>query len=360
MPTNSQTTTNTNLQDDLEFDKLYRGEIDQINQEMGLFFPANLSPNMKSVWEEFFDILRYMYNFEVLDLSYVRKYLFDFFEMAKKESDELERKKAAVQVMRQKAKESVEKQKQILRLFYADQYTKNIQKVYEELTDDEKIEFLTYLNNGEIPAEVQSLIDERDAENDEENQLSLEEIDELQRNAIKNIFGKYNNSHGKLNLGKTGNVVSAEAIDEFINQKEDEEAQSLRAQTKIRTMPNLPNSVQNPNPNSQNSPNSSIPQGGIVNSNFTNSQNLTNSQNNSGFGNNQNNLPNNSQNLASNQQFVPRGGVANFGQNPNQNNSVGNFQNSTPKSAPNFNPNNPHSPKVIPPRTRGLNDLLKK
>jgi hypothetical protein len=346
--TNSQTTKNNNLQDDLEFDKLYRGEIDEINKEMGLFLPPKLSPEMTSVWEEFFDVLRYMYAFEVLDLFYIRKYLFDFFEMAKKEPDELERKKAAVQVMRQKAKESANKQKEILRLFYENQYTKNIEKIYNELeSDEEKIEFLTYLNNGEIPAEVQSLIDERDAENNEESQLSPEEIDELQRNAIQNIFSKYNNSHGKLNLGKTGNVVSAEAIDEFINQKEAEEAESLRAQTKIRTIPNLPNSVQNPNSTfgqtfDQNLRNNQNPQ----NSNFTNSQNLTNSPNNSGFSNNQNNLSNNSQNLPSNQQFVPQNNIANLGQNStNPNNS---------------NINNLHNPKAIPPRTRGLNDLLKK
>ena len=355
MSNNSQTTTNNNQnisQDDLEFDKLYRGEIDEINKEMGLFLPPKLSPEMTSVWEEFFDVLRYMYAFEVLDLFYIRKYLFDFFEMAKKEPDELERKKAAVKVMRQKAKESVNKQKEILRLFYENQYTKNIEKLYNELeTNEEKIEFLTYLNNGEIPAEVQALIDERDGENSEENQLSQEEIDELQRNAIKNIFGKYNSNHGALNLGK-GNVVSAEAIDEFINEKETEEAETLRAQTKIRTMPNLPNSN-----NSSPSPNQTFDQNLRNNQNLPNLP-LTNSQNDSNisgqFQTNSISSQNLGQNKLQNSNLTPKNNIQNFGQ-INSNNSQNNSQNSVNISSPNS-----HNPKAIPPRTRGLNDLLKK
>jgi len=375
---NQSTITN---QDDLDFEKLYNGEIDQINQEMGLFLPPNLPPEMKDIWEEFFDILRYMHNFEVLDLGYVRKYLYDFFEMARKEPDELERKTNAVQIMRQKAKESVEKQKKILRLFYADQYTKSIQKVYEELNDEEKIEFLTYLNNGVIPDEVQALIDERDADELEETQLSHEEIAALQKSTIERIFNQYSSSKGKLNLGKGGAVVSAEAIDEFINQEQDEEDRKdeiLRSQTRIRTLPNLPDSSQDQTPSfnstylgqntSQNNV-QNVGQNNIVNSNFSANQNPNSNPNpnqiNPNFANqnqspNYQNQPNNSnfsQQFTNQQNQNPQNNISNFRSNSQNSNTQNNGQNPS-----NFQSqqNNLDNPKAIPPRTRGLNDLLKK
>lgn len=338
-----------------------------LDVQLGLNPPKGASPAMLEIWNDFFILIREMYAWKILEANFVRKYCFDFFEMGRKkpdgglnnENEEILVKKNALQNMWASVMKKIETIKELQEMEHVDELKRINIEIFDSLkTDEEKIEFLTYLNNGVIPAEVQALIDERDVENNQESQLSPEEVDELQRNAIKNIFGKYNSNHGALNLGKTGNVVSAEAIDEFINQKENEEAQIVRSQTKIRAMPNLPNSNNSsPNPNQNFDQNL---QNNIVNSNFTNSQNLINSQNNSGFGNNQNNLPNNSQNLPSNQQFVPQNNIANFGQNPNQNNSVGNFQNSIPKSAPNFDPNNPHSPKAILPRTRGLNDLLKK
>ena len=302
--TNSQTTTNTNLQEDLEFEKLYRGEIDQINKEMGLFLPPNLSPEMTSVWEEFFDILRYMYNFEVLDLFYVRKYLFDFFEMAKKEPDELERKKTAVQVMRQKAKESAEEQKEILRLFYAGQYTKNIEKIYNQLeSEEEKVDFLKMIYNGNLPPEIQATIDQNNAP-----QFTPEEIEQMHRKAVADATIKYR-KHG-LNLGQTGTVLTAAQIAEFVDADGDgendlEETLPKQEIKKIKTLPDLPNNSD-----------MSIPKNNISDFN-TSSQN--NSQKSPNFqSQNSQNIPNGQKSLQNSQK---NGSIS-------QNNSQNNLQNS--------------------------------
>lgn len=352
---NSTKITNINLEEVAQdiFEKAKLNE-EIINKEIGLFLPPNLEEKYLEIWEEYFTLLRIMYADKQLLKEGVNFYLKTFFEIPN------DNKKYFVNDMTDAVFKKIEENETINEIMAIDEMKRQAIEKFDSLqTDEEKIEFLTYLNNGEIPAEVQALIDERDAENTE-NQLSPEEIDELQRNAIKNIFGKYSSNHGALNLGK-GNVVSAEAIDEFINAKEDEEAKNLRAQTKIRTMPNLPNlpNSQNSNTNStvQNQQNANQnSQNNIVNSNFTNPQ--TNSQINPNYSNNSNfsgqfTNPKNPN--------IPKNNIQNFGQINSTNSN--NFQNSSQNSANIHNPNsnsNLHNPKAIPPRTRGLGDLLKK
>ncbi len=334
----------------------------KLDLQLGLNPPKNATLVMLEIWNDFFILIREMYAWKILEANFVRKYCFDFFEMGRKKPDgslnnenqEIIIKKTALQNMWASVMKKIEIIKELQGMEHEDKMKQINIDIFDSLqTDNQKIEFLTYLNNGEIPEEVQALIDERAAENSEENQLSTEEIDELQRNEIRNIFGKYNNSSGKLNLGKAGNVVSAEAIDEFINQQETKEAQNLRSQTKIRTLPNLPNqdsiSSSNDQQNNQNLP--------ISNSNFTpNFENQTN----------QPKPPNNSQTNSNSGQFGQTNLVQNNNQNSVSRNNIPNSgqNNSNNSSNPNFLPNpannNLHNPKAIPPRSRSLDDLLKK
>ena len=222
----------------IDVEEQFKLAIEETNKEMGLFLPKNLSPQMTEVWEEFFDILRFMYRFDVIYLQYVKKYLYDFFEIAKGQSDELLRKKNAVQNMYQKAKVSVEKQKEIMVMFYQEKYIEEMENFYEDLaTEEERIEFLEMIYEGNLPPEIQEIVDDY-----EFSKLSPEEIDEIQRMALAEATSKYQGKGG-LNLGKTGTVITAGEIAEFIDSNGDgaNDLEEPAITRKPRTLPNLPN-----------------------------------------------------------------------------------------------------------------------
>ena len=222
----------------IDVEEQFKLAIEETNKEMGLFLPKNLSPQMTEVWEEFFDILRFMYRFDVIYLQYVKKYLYDFFESAKGQSDELLRKKNAVQNMYQKAKVSVEKQKEIMVMFYQEKYIEEMENFYEDLaTEEERIEFLEMIYEGNLPPEIQEIVDDY-----EFSKLSPEEIDEIQRMALAEATSKYQGKGG-LNLGKTGTVITAGEIAEFIDSNGDgaNDLEEPAITRKPRTLPNLPN-----------------------------------------------------------------------------------------------------------------------
>ena len=222
----------------IDVEEQFKLAIEETNKEMGLFLPKNLSPQMTEVWEEFFDILRFMYRFDVIYLQYVKKYLYDFFEIAKGQSDELLRKKNAVQNMYQKAKVSVEKQKEIMVMFYQEKYIEEMENFYEDLaTEEERIEFLEMIYEGNLPPEIQEIVDDY-----EFSKLSPEEIDEIQGMALAEATSKYQGKGG-LNLGKTGTVITAGEIAEFIDSNGDgaNDLEEPAITRKPRTLPNLPN-----------------------------------------------------------------------------------------------------------------------
>ena len=82
--------------------------------------------------------------------------------------------------MYQKAKVSVEKQKEIMVMFYQEKYIEEMENFYEDLaTEEERIEFLEMIYEGNLPPEIQEIVDDY-----EFSKLSPEEIDEIQRMAL--------------------------------------------------------------------------------------------------------------------------------------------------------------------------------
>jgi len=269
---------------------------------------------MTKVWEEFFDLLRYMYHFDIIHLQYVKKYLYDFFEIAKKQPDELERKKQALIVMNEKAKKSIGNKREILALYYQDLYLKEMNKLYEELeSDDERVEFLKMIYEGNLPPEVQALVDQNNAP-----EFTAEEIEQMQREALQKAKISYQRNGLDLSKGSQnfrGNVITASELDDFLNDEAEEEKTQILANTKTRSLPNLPSS--NSSNNSQNSSNFQV--------DISNSQNPV------------------SQNPANNVVNFSR---PNFSQNPvlneqNPQNNIQSFQ--RPKVVANSNNYNPNA-----------------
>ena len=246
MPVNSPTKSTQVLTQELDNlnKEISQGEA-EINKELGLYPPKGLSPSLAKIWDNFFQLIRKMYDWDLFYKEHIKKFLFDFFEVGKKingrkttETEEIQIKKLKLDELWINVNAKVSDKKLMLEMLYLDNMNEFIDDYYENLaTEEERIEFLEMIYEGNLPPEIQELVDDY-----EFSKLSPEEIDEIQRMALAEATSKYQGKGG-LNLGKTGTVITAGEIAEFIDSNGDgaNDLEEPAITRKPRTLPNLPN-----------------------------------------------------------------------------------------------------------------------